>query len=270
MAEAARAEAAGASARRAPVTGPSEVRAVAQEFNRMVEIRRSSEDELRQLAERARELAQKLAGVEQVERRRINAELHDRIGQNLALLNLNLDVAAAQLPPGSPAEVTARLMQARTLLQATIGHVRNVMADLRPPALDEYGLNAALRAHVGAFRVSTGIEVDYQGEDVLPRPSLATETALFRIAQEALTNAAKHARPSHVIVRLSDRSGRLTLCIEDDGAGFDATAAAGERASWGVATMRERAEAIDAALRIDSQPGLGTRVLVEVEVEVER
>ena len=265
MAEAARALAAGDGQPRAPVSGPRELRAVSTEFNRMVESRQQAEAELRELAHRARELAERLTAVEQAERVRISRELHDRIGQNLAILGLNLDIAGAQLPDSTCAEAKTRLGEARAMLQTTMAHVRNVMAELRPPALDEYGLAAALRAYIASFSASTGLAVLFDGQDLSPRLASLTETGLFRIAQEALTNAAKHARAQSARVRLSDSATTVTMSISDDGSGFDGSKPNPAPTSWGLTTMRERAEAMGARLRIESRAGHGTTVIVEVD-----
>jgi signal transduction histidine kinase len=266
MADAARAVAAGEARPEVPVSGPREVREVANEFNRMVAIRDSAERDARELATRTRELSRKLAAVEQVERQRIHRELHDRIGQNLALLNLGLDIAATQIPDDCGDAVKPRLREARAIVQTTIAHVRNVMAELRPPALDEYGLAAALRAYVASVQATTDLLATFEGRDVVPRPSALVESTLFRIAQEAVTNTAKHAAASRVTVRVVATAEVLTLSITDDGKGFDASDPTSDDSKWGVTTMRERAEAIGARLRIASEPGHGTAVIVEADL----
>lgn len=265
MADAARAIAAGGGQARAPVEGPREMRTVATEFNRMVESRQATETELRDLANRTRELADRLTVVEQSERVRISRELHDRIGQSLAILRLNLDIASAHVSESSPAELRTRLEQSRALLETTIAHVRNVMADLRPPALDEYGLAAALRTYIISFAASADVRVGFDAPDDVPRLTSVKETALFRIAQEALTNAAKHARAQSVRVTLAATAGGVLLTIADDGIGFEPELLNTVRVTWGITTMHERAEAIGARLVVRSQPGHGTTIVVEVE-----
>ena len=144
--------------------------------------------------------------------------------------------------------------------------VRDVMADLRPPALDDYGLLAALRTHADALSGRLGVPVVVTGQEPEPRLSPATETALFRIAQEALNNVSKHARASNVEIHLTAVNGRAELSVTDDGVGFDAPPSSSpQRATWGLKTMRERAEAVGATLRIEPAPAGGTRVLVAVD-----
>jgi len=228
--------------------------------------RKHAEEELQRSFSRLQELSRRLVEAEEAERRNINRELHDRVGQNLSALNLSLNLIRAQLPAETPAAVTERLTDAQHLVESSVQHVRDVMADLRPPALDDYGLLAALRTHADALSGRLGVPVVVSGKEPEQRLSPATETALFRIAQEALSNVSKHARARSVEVHLALRNGVVALSVTDDGVGFDAAAAAApERATWGIKTMRERAEAVGATLRIDPAPAGGTQVVVEVE-----
>jgi signal transduction histidine kinase len=262
MADAARALASGMTERRAPVVGPREIREVACEFNRMVEVRQRAESDLRELADRLRAVSQRLIEVEETERRAINRELHDRIGQNLAVLNLDLQIVRSQLPTSTSPEVRSRLADARTMVERTVVQVRDVMSDLRPAALDEYGLHAALGTYIDAYTARTGVAVSYSGEQLAPRLPLVMETALMRIAQGALVNAAKHAHATHVDVILDSTERHVLLSISDDGVGFTPEACV-KNQGWGLRTMRERADAIGATLNIESAPGHGTRVTVE-------
>lgn len=212
--------------------------------------------------EQLRALAMRLAEVEEDERRRLARELHDRVGQNLTALGINLNVLGSQLPPETAARMGARLADCLTLVEETTGHIRDVMAELRPAVLDDYGLLAALHWYGQRFSQRTGLAVAVQGEELTPRLPPAVETALFRIAQEALTNVARHAQASQVTVTLERVDGGIRLVIADDGVGFDP--AVRRRGGWGLMTMRERAEAVGGRLRLDSAPGKGTRVVVEV------
>jgi PAS domain S-box-containing protein len=222
------------------------------------------EAELHSLVSRLRELSRRLLEVEEEERRRINREVHDRVGQNLSALHLALNTTRARLSADSLPAIRDQLDDASRLVGVTIAQVRDVMADLRPVALDDYGLFAALKSYAVPFSERVGVPVDVTGKDLVPRLPPAVETALFRIAQEALHNVAKHAHASGVSVTLDANTERVLLAVSDDGVGFEPEGSGTPRASWGVTTMRERAEAIGAALRIDSAPGTGTRVSVEV------
>jgi two-component system, NarL family, sensor histidine kinase UhpB len=224
--------------------------------------RKRAEQTLQRSAARLRELTQRVAESEESERRKINRELHDRVGQGLSSLVLSLDLVRQALPAEALAAVANRLDDARALAVKAVEDTRDVMANLRPPALDEFGLLLALRSHAGSFAGRTGIEVGVRG-DPLPALSGIVQTALFRIAQEAMANVAKHADARRIDITLGPTAGGVELRVADDGKGFD-VALAESRLRWGLRTMRERAEAVGATLRIDSRPGHGTAVSVLV------
>lgn len=210
------------------------------------------------------DMSRRLLEAQESERRTINRELHDRIGQNLSVLNLNLKLLSTELSKDRPRAPVTRLDDMQKLLEATTAQVRDVMADLRPPALDDYGLFAALRVHAESLGARINTPVSVVGGDLAPRPASAVEMALFRIAQETLANTAKHARAKRVEVTLAATAERVTLTIADDGVGFDVANGRSGQASWGLAVMRERAEAIGGVLRLESAPGRGTRVSTEL------
>jgi PAS domain S-box-containing protein len=225
---------------------------------------KQAETALKAYADYMRYLSRRLSEVEETERRNINRELHDRIGPNLVALKLNLQMMRSRLSRELLGAMGAQIDDAQKVLDATNKQLRNVMADLRPPALDDYGLLAALRTYAEPYAFRIGIPVNVAGDAITPRPPLAVETALFRIAQEALNNIAKHAEARQVNVSLQADTQRIVLTIADDGAGFDVEHAEAKPDGWGLKTMRERATAIGASFRIDSAPGSGTRVTVEL------
>jgi two-component system sensor histidine kinase UhpB len=151
------------------------------------------------------------------------------------------------------------------LIDATVRSVEEVMAELRPPMLDDHGLLAALRWIGGQFSRRAGTPITVQGPGDLARLAPAIEIALYRIVQEALTNVTKHAHANHVIISLTVQQG-LELVVADDGDGFDANAVSGRgrAGEWGLITMRERAEAIGGILTIESAPSRGTRLIVTI------
>lgn len=224
--------------------------------------------EVSQQREQLRAVASRLAEAQEVERKELARELHDRIGQNLAGLGLDLNIIRSQLAgtPFGDGPVQARLDDSLALVAQITEQVRDVMANLRPPVLDDYGLAAALRWYGDRLAERTGLTIVVQGEERLPRLAAPLENTLFRIAQEALTNVAKHAWASEVIVTLGMDDGKVRLVIADDGCGFDLTRLVDLEGShgWGVLTMTERAEAVGARFRIESSPGQGTKVIVEV------
>ena len=229
--------------------------------------RKLAEAALRDYAERMRQMSQRLSVVEDNERRNIHRELHDQIGAGLSALKLDLSLIGSMLDAEAKKTIGIRLQRAQQLTGETITRIRDVMGELRPPALDDFGLLAALRAHAQPFAERLNIPVEVKGDAIEPRLTISAETALFRIAQEALTNVAKHARARKVLITLSSAPDRVMLVIADDGTGFDAGEKNPQRESWGLHTMRERAMAIGAELRIKSSSGSGTRVIVEVARE---
>ncbi len=211
-------------------------------------------------------LSRKLVETEEMERRRIAQELHDSVGQNLTGLSLNLNIVQSQLSPEIAQKIGTRLDDSLRLIDSTVAKIRDVMANLRPAVLDDYGLVAALRWYADQFASRAGMRVEMRGAELSPRPPIEIETALFRIAQEALTNVVKHARASRVTLGIETINGRVRLTIADDGKGFDPNAPRqpGERAEMGLIGMRERAEGVGGSLRVESEVGKGTRVVVEV------
>ena len=139
--------------------------------------------------------------------------------------------------------------------------MRGVMGELRPQALDDYGLLAALRSHAAAFALRTGIHAEVTGSDQRGRLPKAVELALYRIAQEALNNVAKHAKATAVTISFDGVHGGARLALGDDGVGFEPERVA-TATGWGLAIMRERAEAIGAAFDLEAAPGRGVRIVV--------
>src|SRR6266850_2151011 len=223
---------------------------------------KSSEAALRAAADNLQALTRRLVEAEEAERRRIARELHDRVGQNLSALNINLDLALGATTGASP--LRRRIEDSVSLVDATLQSIENVMAELRPPLLDEFGLGAALGWYAEEFSRRTGIAVVLRdGKDAAADLRREAAVALFRIAQEALNNVAKHAGAKHVHVELACEAEEIVIRVADDGAGFDPAAAAhGKR--WGMKTMRERAEAAGGRLEVDSAPGEGTIVRASV------
>jgi PAS domain S-box-containing protein len=209
-----------------------------------------------------RALTRRLVEAEETERRRIARELHDRVGQNLSALNINLDILLGKLRD-EPAR--RRLEDSLKLVDATLQSIENVMADLRPALLDEYGLAAALAWYGEEYAQRTGIRVGVEAGEAGAglRPEAAV--ALFRIAQEALNNAAKHSSAKRITVGLEEKGGELVLSVSDDGKGFDPASA--PRGRWGMTTMRERAEAAGGRLSVDSSSGQGTTVRAAVPLQ---
>ena len=210
-------------------------------------------------SEEIRDLSGRLVELQDAERRRLATELHDIVGQNLSALATELALIRARLPAAQEPDLHKSLADATLLAKQSVEAVRNVMAQLRPPGLDELGLPAALRWHGNAFESRTGIPVTVEADETLPKPVAAVEDGLLRIYLEALTNVAKHASAHTVGVKLEPHNGRIRLSVTDDGCGFGVQAPGhGEHTGWGLAIMRERAAAVGGELHIHSAPGTGT------------
>lgn len=224
----------------------------------------------RELAESKQQL-QNLVGrllvAQEEERRRVSYEVHDELAQVANAAQLHLENYANDYPPGSP-EAREELERAVELARRTVRDARRVVNNLRPTTLDDFGLAAALRLHVEELQAE-GWQIRYHeglGDDRLPP---LVETALFRVAQESLTNVRKHAQTTQANVTLDRRSDTVLLEVQDWGRGFDPAgvreAGAGERV--GLPGMRERIAWLGGHCMIESEPGRGTRVIVEVPLE---
>ncbi len=206
--------------------------------------------------EQLQALSRRLVQVQEEERRYIARELHDEIGQVLTGLKLMLDMSV-RVPP----EVVAgRLQEAQALVCHLIDQVQELALDLRPTMLDDYGLLPALTWHLERFKAQTGIDVAFEHCGLEQRLPPAVETAAYRIAQEALTNVARHAAVNQAALALTVEGEELCICIADQGRGFDVKAVVAAGASTGLSGMRERASALGGRLTVEGAPGGGTRI----------
>jgi len=203
----------------------------------------------------ARDSLRRVVAGQEVERRRLARELHDETGQALTSILLGLRGL-------EEAEGKVDVDELRALVVATLQDVRPLAVQLRPKALDDFGLVAALERLVQTFSESSGINVDLEaqlGDERLPSD---VETTVYRIVQETLTNVVKHAEAHNVGILLARRAGILTAVIEDDGQGFDPAGV--HEDSLGLAGMRERVELHDGRMVVESSPGAGATLRVEV------
>ena len=224
-------------------TGSTEVSAVIGAFNATLE---------RLEAER-RASTQRIVGAQEAERSRIARELHDEIGQNLTAVMLELKRAREQVDP----PVEEALADAQELARESLEELRRISYQLRPAALDDLGLGAALTALCSSLAARTGVAIRCDVPEARLRLSPEEELALYRIAQEALTNAVRHAACTEVTVELrSTDQGGVVLRVCDDGVGI----MTGGQRSGGIRGMRERALMIDAGLFLRNRPAGGLEV----------
>jgi PAS domain S-box-containing protein len=227
---------------------------------------RQVHERIRESEERLQALTRRLVHAEEAERRRIAGELHDRVGQNLSALNINLDIVLGSLGESAPQALRLRLRDSLGLVEGTLQTIEDVMADLRPPLLEEYGLGAALDWYANEFakRTNVAVEVEDFAREHSRHLRREAAVALFRIAQEALTNVAKHANAKRVWMQLEAEEEHMRLIICDDGSGFDPAAAEARAMRLGMTTMRERVVAAGGSLELESAPGKGTTLEARV------
>ena len=204
---------------------------------------------------------ERLVMAREEERRRLQRDLHDGLGPVLASLPLKLD-AALNLLGYNPAAANALLLELKVQTQATIVDIRRLVYDLRPPALDQLGLVAAIRQHTAAYHQVNGLQITLEAPEHLPLLSAAVEVAAYRIVQEALTNVAAHASAQTCLVRLWLDHG-LCLEIRDDGVGLPQEG----RMGVGLASMRERMAELGGTCVIEPAPSGGTRVVARLPLK---
>ena len=207
----------------------------------------------------ARDALRRVVSGQELERRRLARELHDETGQ--ALTSILLGLRAVE-EAGSPDHMRTAASDLRELVVATLQDVRRLAVQLRPKALDDFGLVAAVEHLVQTFSEATSIRVDLEAQLGEKRLPAEVETTLYRIVQEALTNIVKHAEASRVSILLVRRSGTATVVIEDDGRGFDPTELREE--GMGIIGMRERVQLHEGRLTVESTAGSGATLVAEV------
>lgn len=222
--------------------------------------RRRGREAVRTLA-RNRELAQALIALQDREQLALARELHDEFAQHCTAIRVE---ATYILRSDSLDRIGEAARRVAASAQALQDDVRRLMRRLRPSDLDELGLVAALRALCDGWTRRTGIPCALGVADGLPERGAALDTTLYRVAQEALANVARHADATRVAVALTAGARSLTLRVEDDGRGFAATAPA---TGFGLLGARERAAALGGRLEIDSAPGAGTRLRLRLPFE---
>ena len=223
----------------------------------------SVDDQTRQL----RTLAVRLSEMEEAEKRKIAVELHDRVGQSLTALNINLNIIKSRMKGGMIDGAEVCITDSFLLIEETTEQIRDIMSELRPPNLDDHGLLAALQWYASQRTRRTGLKINVVGNEHAPRPALELEMVLFRIAQEALNNIVKHAKAQTATVKIVSDGQKITMSIKDDGTGFDAQASINHQkkpAGLGIIAMQERISALGGTLRIESSRGQGSTIIIEV------
>lgn len=216
--------------------------------------------------EQLRALSTKLVEAQETERRALTSELHDRVGQNLTGLSINLQNMKAMLAGEMAQTLIPKFDDAQELVQDTTRHIRDIMAELYIPELQDYGLAVALETYAERAASRANLELIADLPDLTPPPLPSdVRIALFRAAQEAIGNVLKHADATQLEVHLQERHGMIILTVEDNGGGFEPnTISQREAQTWGLKIVRERIESIGGTVHIESILGQGTRVVFEI------
>jgi signal transduction histidine kinase len=214
------------------------------------------------LSERiAQDSFRRVVEAQELERRRLARELHDETGQALTSILLGLKALEERMADSASRAAAEEL---RELVVSTLQDVRRLAVELRPSALDDFGLVAALERLTASFTEQTGISVDFQTALADMRLPEEVETALYRIVQESLTNVVKHARARRVSILLARKGGTVKAVVEDDGRGFDPAAQTCD--GYGLVGMRERLALLGGRLEVESGRDAGTTIAAEVPV----
>lgn len=220
--------------------------------------RRRVVEELTHQRFQLRALTRRLVEVQESERRHIARELHDEIGQVLTGLKLALET----VPKPLPEDVAVILEKAQKLVEDLMAVARDISQGLRPPMLDDLGLLPALEWLIEKYSTQSEVRVIFETEGLNLRLDSEAEIAVFRIAQEALTNVARHAGAHRVTLRVVANAQAVHVEVEDEGIGFDPETV--PLTASGLTGMRERAVALGGRLTVDSAPGRGTRLVAEL------
>ncbi len=242
-------------------TVEEDLRATRQEESRLLKQSRLQQKQLRELSHR-------MIHVQEEERKRISRELHDVITQTLVGINVNL-AGLAQATADDPSSLQQQLSHTRMLVEKAVNIVHRFALELRPTVLDDLGLIPALHAYMKAFMEETGIRVSLNAFAKIEQSTGTVRTILFRIAQEALTNVARHAKASRVEVTIESREGIVAMEISDNGQGFDTGRKPASRKNrrLGLIGMRERVEMIGGRFQVESAVGEPTTISVEIPIE---
>ena len=228
--------------------------------------RKQYEAEILRQQEKLRGLAARLSEVQEANRQELARELHDQVCQNLTSICIVIETLIMRTKGETKEQLLSRLADLGTIAEQTNEITRGIMEGLRPTVLDHYGLMGGLKQLGQQFSQQNNIAVEMNDKESAPRLSPPVELALYRITQEALGNVAKHSKATRVVLFHEQNQDTFRLTISDNGIGFDSSKTtpiiAGHQ--WGLTTMTERAIAVGGQCYIESQPGQGTQVAIEV------
>ncbi len=221
--------------------------------------------ESRDMQERLRRLAHRVLRVQEAERKEVSRELHDEIAQTLVGINVHLENLARDVPV-NPKAFRQRIARTQRLVEKSVATVHRFARDLRPTMLDDLGLIPALHGYLKEFTKRTKVRVQFTAFAGVEQLSSDRRTVLYRVAQSALTNIARHAQASQVKVSLQKVQNTVRLEIQDDGKSFDTARElyAKRHTRLGLLGMRERAEMVGGSFAVESAPGKGTTIRAQI------
>jgi two-component system sensor histidine kinase UhpB len=231
----------------------TDIQRLAATFNRMLE----------RLERERRRSGEMVLAAQEEERKRIARDLHDEVNQALTALLLRIEALVQEAPPALHAE----LAETKRIANQAMGELLDLARQLRPTALDDHGLVAALRTHVREQDRRGPASVHFWADPTLGNLPADVQVVVYRVAQEALVNAARHSGATRIEVALENHGPIVSLLVSDNGSGF---AFAAEEKGLGLSGMRERALLVGGSLEIDSRPGKGTTVKLEVPMRFEQ
>ena len=242
-------------------------------FNRMMDSLQRNWEYNRQLQESLEEkekvrveLIKKMINIQEDERKRIARELHDETSQSLTSLMLILKTAQQTNNIKAIQELATT---SRDVIYNTLEEIQKISYELRPMALDKLGIDGALKRYIQELAQHVDIDIHYENKDCkLPRLGSIIETTVYRIVQEALTNAVRHARPQNIEITLRSEKNKVEVIVQDDGIGFDLDYVQRHgKEALGIMGMQERAALVGGKIEIDTAPGKGTRILLKLPLD---
>lgn len=224
-------------------------------------------NELVKSAHEKQQIGLKIIEAQEKERKRISREIHDGPAQSLANILIRSEIVDLAFRDGDTEQALTEMKSIRESIRQALREVRRIIYDLRPMALDDLGLFPTIKKHISSISEYNNIDIDLALHGDERRLDPHYEVAVFRIIQEGLQNAIKHAKASRIIVRLEIRDNLIALNIEDDGIGFDPENI-NKKDSYGLIGMKERVDLLDGELTIKSEPNRGTKIVVKLPYKI--
>ncbi|MCM3672492.1 sensor histidine kinase [Peribacillus sp. NPDC096622] len=216
-----------------------------------------------QEAKRKQDFGLKIIEAQEQERKKLSREIHDGPAQMLANVMMRSDLIERVQRERGPDEALVEIRSLKVMVRNALYEVRRIIYDLRPMALDDLGLVPTLRKYLQTTEdYNNGVNLNFVNLGQVKRLPSDMEVALFRLVQEAVQNSLKHADPKQIQVKLSISKEMVTVVVKDDGKGFDSSIQ--KEGSFGLVGMRERVELLEGEMTIDSQPGAGTLVFIQI------